>query len=63
MPGASGCAQGFSPGAPWRVEGEGISVAGEGRVMSVWQGQEEKKSHVDGHMGTWDSAHLTPTLC
>ena len=35
--------RGSSPGAAWGLEGEGISVAGEGWVMSVRQGQEEKK--------------------
>ena len=35
--------RGPSPGAAWGLEGEGISVAGEGWVMSVRQGQEEKK--------------------
>ena len=32
-----------SPGAAWGVEGEGISVAGEGWVMSVRQQKEEQK--------------------
>ena len=54
--------RGFSPGAPWEAEGEGISVAGEGWVMSVRQPQEEKKKPCDGHMGTGDSAQLTTTL-
>ena len=45
--------RGSSPGAAWGVEGEGISVAGEGWVMSVRQGQEEKKKACYGHMGTW----------
>ena len=43
MPGASGYAQGIFSWTAWGVEGEGISVAGEGWVMSVRQGQEEKK--------------------
>ena len=35
--------RGSSPGAAWGVEGDWINVVGEGCVMSVWQGQEEKK--------------------
>ena len=56
--------RGFSPGAPWEAEGEGISVAGEGWVMSVRQPQEEKKKPCDGHMGTWGqcSPHTHPLL-
>ena len=56
--------RGSSPGAAWGVEGEGISVAGEGWVMSVWQGQEEKKKACYGHMGTWAqcSLHTHPWL-
>ena len=54
--------RGSSPGAAWGVEGEGISVAGEGWVMSVRQGQEEKKKHVMGIWGHGHSARFTPTL-
>ena len=56
--------RGSSPGAAWGVEGEGISVAGEGWVMSVRQGQEEKKKACDGHMGTWGQClpHTHPLL-
>ena len=64
MPGASGYAQGIFSWTAWGVEGEGISVAGEGWVMSVWQGQEEKKKACYGHMGTWAqcSLHTHPWL-
>ena len=40
-----------------------MSVAGEGGVLSVRQGQEEKRKPCDRHRGPGDSAQLTPTLC
>ena len=53
-----GVHRGSFPGAAWGVEGVGISVAGEGWVMSVRQGQEEKKkSWAYGDMGTVFTSH------
>ena len=56
--------RGSSPGAAWGVEGDWINVVGEGCVMSVWQGQEEKKKACYGHMGRWGqcSPHTHPLL-
>ena len=41
-----------------------MSVSGEGGVMSLRQGQEEKKKPCDGHMGSWGqcSPHTHPLL-
>ena len=41
-----------------------MSVSDEGGVMSVRQGQEEKKKPCDGHMGIWGQCppHTHPLL-